>query len=209
MIPPEKSEMDLQAAIHQLDQIQNSLERSECFRGYRSQSVAFSGLLGLAGVLLQTWLIPDPAASLQTWLGLWIGIAVVCVVVVAVEILVRCWRIRSRREFQLTKTALRQLVPALFAGAILTHIISSTAPESAWMLPGLWSVLFGLGVFSSLPQMPDRFVWVACWYVGGGLWLLMIGRGEAALAPWMMLIFVIGQMLSALQLYLTLERPHV
>ena len=78
------------------------------------------------------------------------------------------------------------------------------------MLPGLWQILFGLGIFASCRLLPRPIFWVAVFYLGTGLALLAVAHGESALSPWWMgLPFGVGQMLAAIVLYCTLERDHV
>ena len=36
------------------------------------------------------------------------------------------------------------------------------------LLPGLWSVVFGLAIFSARPYLPLASGWVALWYLGVG-----------------------------------------
>ena len=77
------------------------------------------------------------------------------------------------------------------------------------MLPGLWSILFSLGVFASMSMLPRGVVWIGVHYLITGLFCLVAGLGDQALAPWTMLLtFGAGQFLSAGLLYLTLERPN-
>jgi hypothetical protein len=77
------------------------------------------------------------------------------------------------------------------------------------MLPGLWQILFGLGVFASCRLLPRATFWVGVFYLGSGLAVLALAHQEAALSPWAMgLPFGAGQMLAAAVLYFTLEREH-
>jgi hypothetical protein len=81
------------------------------------------------------------------------------------------------------------------------------APESLWMLPGLWSMFFGLGLFASWRFVPHTIVWVGAFYVAAGAVCLSVAQGDAALAPWSMGVpFGIGQLLTALILYRNQER---
>ena len=77
------------------------------------------------------------------------------------------------------------------------------------MLPGLWSILFGLGVCASCWLLPPQMYAVAVYYLLAGAACILEGQGTAALAPWTMLAtFGIGQFLTAAVLYWTLERNH-
>jgi len=66
------------------------------------------------------------------------------------------------------------------------------------MLPGLWQLIFSLGVFSSCRFLPRPMFGVGVWYLAAGLVCLVIENGERALSPWAMGIpFGVGQCLVA------------
>ncbi len=72
------------------------------------------------------------------------------------------------------------------------------------MLPGLWSIVFGLGVFASYRLLPSATFWVATYYMIAGGVCLIIGQGPRALSPWLMVItFGVGQSIAAAILYWT------
>jgi hypothetical protein len=74
------------------------------------------------------------------------------------------------------------------------------------MLPGLWQVLYSLGIFASCRLLPRATFGVALFYLAAGLTSLTLARGDAAFSPWAMgLSFGIGQFLAAGVLYRTLE----
>jgi hypothetical protein len=77
------------------------------------------------------------------------------------------------------------------------------------MLPGIWSVLFSLGVFSSLMILPRGGFTIALHFLLAGIVCLRFGNGANALAPWTMFVtFGVGQFIAASVLYFTLERPQ-
>jgi hypothetical protein len=77
------------------------------------------------------------------------------------------------------------------------------------MLPGLWQVLFSLGVFASCRLLPRATFGVGVFYLAAGLACLALARDDLALSPWAMgLPFGVGQLLAATVLYRTLERHH-
>jgi hypothetical protein len=66
------------------------------------------------------------------------------------------------------------------------------------MLPGLWQILFSLGVFASCRSLPRPMIAVALWYLGGGLSCLIFANGSDALSPWTMgMPFFGGQLLAS------------
>ena len=73
------------------------------------------------------------------------------------------------------------------------------------MLPGMWSMLFGLGVFASRRLLPKATFLVGGFYLLAGLFMISIRY--AALAAWPMgATFGTGQIAAAGLLYFTLER---
>jgi hypothetical protein len=77
------------------------------------------------------------------------------------------------------------------------------------MLPGLWQVIYSLGIFASCRLLPRSMFGVAVFYLLAGLCTLALAQGERALNPWAMgLPFSVGQLLAATVLYRTLERDH-
>src|SRR5262249_34208647 len=102
-----------------------------------------------------------------------------------------------------------QFCPCLAAGALLTIVLVRAAPESVWMLPGLWQIIYSLGIFASCRLLPRATFWVAAFYLVTGLTLLAVAPGDASLSPWAMALpFGAGQLLAAAVLYSTLERDH-
>jgi hypothetical protein len=126
------------------------------------------------------------------------------------EMMIRARNSSTPMTRELTWLALEQFCPALMAGALLTVVLVRSAPESLWMLPGLWQIVFSLGIFASCRLLPRPIFWVAVFYLGTGLAVLAVSNGESALSPWSMGIpYGAGQFLAAVVLYCTLERDHV
>ena len=42
-------------------------------------------------------------------------------------------------------------------------------PAELWMLPGLWSILFSLGIFASYRLLPRETFWLAVYYLAAGV----------------------------------------
>ncbi|MDB5349385.1 MAG: hypothetical protein JWN86_632 [Planctomycetota bacterium] len=200
--------MDLHEALTQIAEIRHQMARTEVFRGYRAFPVAVSGALALlAAVVQRTW-IEVPAEAIGAYLTLWIGAAAVSAVASGVGIAARRRMDPSSWSREITRLALEQFAPCLMAGSLLTVVLARCRPESLSILPGLWQILFSLGVFASCRLLP-RATWaVAAFYLASGL--VCLALGEAALSPWAMGIpFAIGQTLAAAVLYWNLERGDV
>ena len=66
------------------------------------------------------------------------------------------------------------------------------------MLPGLWQLIFSLGVFASCRFLPRQMFAVGVWYLAAGLFCLVAESAARALSPWEMGIpFGVGQLLVA------------
>ena len=94
------------------------------------------------------WL-PEPMLLPWNYLSLWIGTALMCMTIIGVEMAWRCYRSESTWTTRLTILALEQFFPCLLAGLLITFVFFMYARDQLWMLPGLWAVLFSLGVFAS------------------------------------------------------------
>jgi hypothetical protein len=201
--------MELREALTQITEIRLQLSRTEIFRGYRAMPVAFSGGVAVLAAVIQTVSIPDPAAQIGPYLGLWIGAAVVSGLAAGLEMMIRARNAASTMTRELTWLALEQFCPCLIGGALVTIVVLRAAPESLWMLPGLWQIFYSLGIFASCRLLPRPTFWVAVFYLGTGLAVLAWPHSDALLSPWAMgLPFGAGQLLAAAVLYLTLERDH-
>lgn len=196
--------MELAEAIRQISDIRRQMARAEVYRGYRSLTVGASGALGLLAAAVQPWWVPAPEADLGRYLGLWVGVAAAGLLGSGVEMSRRAGAGLARQKAIL---AAEQFLPCCVVGALLTFCIARGAPEAAWMLPGLWALVFSLGVFASRRLLPGPVAWLGAYYAACGCACLARGRGADALAPWPMAItFGGGQLLGAAILYWTLER---
>ena len=84
---------------------------------------------------------------------------------------------------------------------------SGFSPALATLLPGLWSLLFGVGIFAARPYVPRASGWVGLYYWVAGLALLWSSHNIDTLSPWAVGgTFGIGQLLGAVVLYWNLER---
>lgn len=201
--------MELREALQQISDIRQQMARSEVFRGYRALTVGASGVLGLLAATLQSSWVASPQEDLDRYLILWIGVAIVSASIAGCELFFRARQAGPGLARDMTQLAVEQFLPCVVVGALLTACIYRSAPETGWMLPGLWSLLFGMGVFASCRLLPSLVVWAGFYYVVCGCVLLSLGQGEHSLTPWQMAVpFGGGQLLVAAILYWTLERKH-
>ena len=80
---------------------------------------------------------------------------------------------------------------------LVTIVLVRYVPSVLWMLPGLWQVIFSIGVFSSCRFLPRPMIAAGGWYLLTGLLCIALGDNRA-LAPRIMgLSFGIGQLIVA------------
>jgi len=141
--------MELHEALLQISAIRHQMARSEQFRGYRAAPVAVSGLVAFAAGAVQASLIDDPQRQLASFLALWVCVAVLSQTICFADVWRRYRRSSGLLHQETTHLALGQFCPSLVAGALLTFVVVRSVPQSAGMLPGLWAILFSMGLFAS------------------------------------------------------------
>jgi hypothetical protein len=199
--------LQLHEALSQIAEIRTRAAAAERFRGYRAWPVASSGLLAIVAALIQPLWIRSPNHDLNTFLILWLVTAFLGATTAISGIWYRHRREQHPLNWELTRLAIMQFVPCLAAGALVTLAIARHSPEIGWVLPGLWQVLFSLGIFASYRLLPKAILGVAVFYLAAGSWNLSLGID--AFSPWSMgWPFGIGQLATALILYWNLERDH-
>jgi hypothetical protein len=199
--------MEPREALSQITEIRQQMARGEAFRGYRALTVGAVGLIGVLAAIAQPYLVPSPASALGAYLALWISVAGASVMLVALGLWRRVRATGSPMVRQSTSLSADQLLPSVAVGALLTMAIYLGAKDVSWMLPGLWSFVFGLGVFASLRQLPRQAFWVGVYFAVCGFGCLIWGQGANAFSPWQMGIsFGGGLLISAAILYWKLER---
>jgi hypothetical protein len=201
--------VELREALLHISEIRQQMARSEIFRGYRSIPVAITGGLGVVAACLQPVFVLSPAQQIDRYLALWIGVAVVGLMLAGVQLARRAQLAGPSVSRELTRLAVEQFSPCVVIGGLVTLCLYVGARDSLWMLPGLWSLFFALGIFSSYRLLPWQVFWAGLYYVVCGCCWLVLGQGEQAFAPWQMGVsFGGGQLLCAAILYWTLERRH-
>lgn len=109
----------------------------------------------------------------------------------------RTQRIHSGLSDEMIRMAVEQFLPAVGAGLLITIALVRFVPSVFWMLPGLWQVIFSLGIFSSCRFLPRLMIAAGGWYLITGLVCTALGDSRA-LAPWTMgLAYGAGQLLVA------------
>jgi hypothetical protein len=193
---------DLHRALADIEAIRGQMARGTIFRGYGPAALASTGVLAALGAAAQATWVPDPAGNPVAYLALWIATASLSVLIVATEAVRRARAVHSGLADEMIQAAAEQFLPTAVAGALLTLVIHRYAAHSFWMLPGLWQILFSLGVFASCRSLPRPMIAIGVWYLATGLACLALAAETHALSPWAMGVpFGIGQALAAFLLW--------
>ena len=198
--------VELPQALAQIAEIRAQAAKAEVYRGYRSVPVAASGLMGLAAAWLQPpGLAGDPIGFVIYWVAVAICAGFVGVSEIVYNYVVHDEALAKRR----TRRVVGQLLPSLLGGALVTasfvHLSTALVP----LLPGLWALAFGLGIFASRPYLVRASGWVALYFYAAGAALLWTARGPETLNAWAVGgTFGVGQLLTAGVLYWNLERDE-
>ncbi|HEX4038872.1 MAG TPA: hypothetical protein VHX37_12505 [Acidobacteriaceae bacterium] len=188
---------ELNKALGDISSIRRQVARTTEFRGYGPATLAATGVFAMLAAGAQNLWIPQPALHVWAYVGLWFSTAFVSAALTGVQMLTRSRRIHSGLSDEMIHMAVEQFLPAVGAGLLLTLVLLKTVPALGWMLPGIWQVIFSLGIFASCRFLPRPIVVAGTWYLLTGL--LCIGLGDRrALSPWAMAVpFAAGQMLVA------------
>jgi hypothetical protein len=189
---------ELRQALDDISAIRSQVARGTLFRGYGPVSIASTGVLAMIVAAAQARWAPASEHDLKFFLSIWIATAGVAVLLSAVETLFRVKRVHSGLALEMIQAAVEQFLPCVVVGLLLTVVLVRIAPQDSWMLPGLWAVVFSLGIFASCRFLPRQMFAVGAWYLAAGLVCLLVAASHHALLPWAMGIsFGVGQLLVA------------
>ncbi|MDM8544995.1 hypothetical protein [Candidatus Venteria ishoeyi] len=197
---------DLEKALNHLADIHAQVSRTEYYRGFNSVPLVLSGVSGLFAASVQaSWMNMDNPGLFVLY---WSVVASLNVLLFGIKLGLdyRC----SHTPFERRKThaVLLQFMPTLLAGLLLTIVaLRWMHPVLLQCMPGLWALLFALGVFACRPFFPGRMFWLGAAYLIAAAWLLTLAPTGQSLSPWNMgLVFGGGQLLAALIIYWEMER---
>src|SRR5499427_1331911 len=172
--------------------------RDHCVTGVQTCALPIS----IAAAVFQAMWLPAPAADPFAYAMLWGATAVVAFTMIGIEMVARTRRIHSGLADHMIYAATEQFIPAGVAGLLLTVVLFQYAPQSLWMLPGLWQIVFSLGLFASCRSLPRAMFVAAVWYLAAGLCALAFANGAHAFSPYAMAVpYGIGQLFIALVVY--------
>lgn len=200
--------MELRDAIDQITTIRSQLAATEHLRSLRAVPVAVSGLLAIAAAIAQPLCCEDPRLDLAAYLWLWCGTAVFSGVLASVVVARRAFACPGALSVANAKLAAMQFAPNLLVGIVVTWFVAARLPEHAWLLPGLWQLLFGLGNLAAHRLLPAPALVVGVLFLTSGTACLWFE--QQAFDPWAMgLPFATGQLTLAAILWWHHERVEL
>jgi hypothetical protein len=188
---------DLNRALGEIESIRRQVARSTEFRGYGPATLATTGLIAVLAAGIQARWVPEPTTHVSAYLDIWIWTAALSAALTGVQMYTRARRMHSAMSDEMIRMAVEQFLPSAAAGVLMTIVLLRFVPGALWMLPGIWQVIFSLGVFSSCRFLPRPMVMAGAWYLLTGLVCTALGDSHA-LSPWTMgIAFGAGQLLVA------------
>ena len=198
---------DTDEALAKIEEIHHHLAKSGIYRGYRSFVVAFSGIIGILAAILQPLVVQGTDSFV--FVGYWGAVAGINLILCTVMILYRFLFRETRFEQQKTLTVLIQFIPMILAGCLVTPFLAFNGAATIPLLPGVWALLFGMGILNVRPYLTNHTLIPALFYFAGAGLLFYLRYYDAHwLTAGMGAVFGTGQLLSALVLYLGSERSE-
>jgi hypothetical protein len=200
---------DLNRALVEIRSIRRQVAQTTEFRGYGPSTLFATAVLALLTGAAQAHWLPEPAANHGQYVALWLTTGIFCAALIATQMLTRANRLHSGMADEMIRMAVAQFLPAAIAGAILPLVLLHVTQSVFWMLPGLWQIIFSLGVFASCRCLPRPMLLVGIWFLLTGL--ACIGLGDTrSLAPITMSgAFTVGMALVAAIHYLSARKASI
>lgn len=190
---------DLRKALADIGDIRATLAAGTLFRGFGPSVIALTGVVAIAAAAVQAHVPPQDAPG---YVGSWVAVAVASSILIGVEMIGRTRRHHEGLADAMLFKAVEHFLPVGAAGAAICAIILSLAPDVAWVLPGLWQILLGIGLFVAVRFLPSTILIASGWYFLAGVTVLALSCQSRALSPWAMGVpFGVGQLLMAAVLH--------
>jgi len=199
--------MDAGRALDQIAEIHRQIAKGEVYRGYRSAQVAMSGVIGAAAA----WRQPADLAAADplAFVVYWMAVAAAAALVGSGAILFNYAVHEGASGRRQTRRVAGQFLPALAAGAAIGICLAPLGTAFVVLLPGIWAIAFGVGIFACRPYLPRASGAVALYYFAAGIALLRMAPAAGSIGGWWIGgTFAVGQFFAAAVLWWNLERSH-
>jgi hypothetical protein len=187
---------ELHKALADIGNIRLHLAAGTMFRGFGPSVIAATGVLALATATVQSMLLGH--ADAVTFVAVWTVVAIISAALIGFEMVARTRRHHGGLADAMLFNAVEHFLPVGAAGVVVCAILLRFAPDAAWLLPGLWQLLIGVGLFVALRFLPRSISIAGAWYFLAGATVLILSSQDRSLSPWAMGIpFGVGQLLMA------------
>src|SRR5262249_32977919 len=144
LIGPTEPMRDLDKAFTDIIASRSQLAAGTALRGYGPAAIAATSGVALLTAVLQHLFLTDPPHDPLTFFFGWAATAALSGSMIWIEMLARTRRHHSGVADAMLYRAVEQFLPAGIAGVLLAVMLWKFAPETLWLLPGLWQVLTSL-----------------------------------------------------------------
>ena len=173
---------DLNQALVDIRSIRRQVAQTTEFRGYGPLTLSATAVFALLAGAAQSYWVPEPSTHPGQYVALWLATGVLSAALIATQMLTRADRLHSGMADEMIRMAVAQFLPAAIAGAILPFVLLHVTQAVFWLLPGLWQIIFSLGVFASCRCLPRPMLLVGMWFLFTGFACIALGD-KRALAP--------------------------
>jgi hypothetical protein len=188
---------DLNRALVDIRNIRRQVAQTTEFRGYGPATLSATAIVALLASAVQSHWLPEPATHPVQYVALWLGTGVFCAALIAIQMLTRANRFHSGMADEMVRMAVVQFLPAAIAGAVLPFVLLHVTPSVFWMLPGLWQIIFSLGVFASCRCLPRPMLLVGVWFLVTGFTCIALGDIRALAPATMSIAYTVGMAVVA------------
>jgi hypothetical protein len=192
---------ELHRALGEIRDIRRHLAQTTEFRGYGPLTLGSTACFALIAGFAQSAFVSAPAKHPLEYVAIWSVTAIFSAGLIAIQTMTRAHRMHSGMADEMIRMAVEQFLPAVVAGSLVTAVIVRAAPQVVWLLPGLWQLVYSLGIFASRRFLPRSMMAAGVWYLLTALVCLSLGDARA-MSPWVMGgAYAIGQTMIAGILY--------
>ncbi len=199
---------DIDKALQDITDIRSQLAAGTLFQGVGPIVISGTGGLALITALLQSF-VPDIfAPTMEIYYITWIMTAVIAVCTIGIEMSIRSPKHHACMSTSMILSIIQQFLPAGVAGAAIYITLLKYAPNTLWILPGIWQICVALGMFAAVRLLPATITWVGGWYLVSGVFVLILSSQNQnfqtySISPWLMGgPFMIGQFAMAYVLFI-------
>ncbi len=191
-------------ALDKITEIHHQLSKTGIYKGYKSIIVMLSGLIGITAAVIQPFITKDNSS--QLFVIYWAVIASINLVLCTGMIAYSYFFKETDYEKKQTLAVLMQFIPMIASGIIVTPFFTLYGREAIPFLPGIWALLFGMGILNVRPYLSNLTIFASLYYLICSIILLYLRFYNVNyLTLGMALTFGIGQFISATILYLSVE----